>query len=48
MTKTMRAARMHAVGQPLSIDEVDIPVPRATDVLIEVKACGSSPTWATY
>ena len=43
MTKTMRAARMHAVGQPLSIDEVDIPVPRSTDVLIEVKACGIVP-----
>lgn len=43
MTKTMRAARMHAVGEPLRIDEVDVPAPRPTDVLVEVKACGIVP-----
>lgn len=40
---TMRAARMHAVGQPLSIDTVDVPTPRSTDVLVEVRACGIVP-----
>lgn len=43
MTGTMRAARMHTVGEPLSIDTVDIPEPRPTDVLVEVKACGVVP-----
>ncbi|WP_166663649.1 alcohol dehydrogenase catalytic domain-containing protein [Streptomyces sp. NBC_00582] len=40
---TMRAARMHAVGQPLTIDEVERPRPRPTDVLVEVRACGIVP-----
>lgn len=39
----MRAARMHKVGQPLSIDWVEKPRPRPTDVLVEVKACGIVP-----
>jgi alcohol dehydrogenase len=39
----MRVARMHAVGQPLSIDRVPIPEPRPTDVLVQVKACGIVP-----
>jgi alcohol dehydrogenase len=42
-SRTMRAARMHAVGEPLRIDEVAIPVPRPTDVLVEVRACGIVP-----
>jgi D-arabinose 1-dehydrogenase-like Zn-dependent alcohol dehydrogenase len=41
--KTMRAARMHAVGKPLEIDEVEVPTPRSTDVLVQVKACGVVP-----
>lgn len=55
MSQLMRAARMHAVGQPMSIDRVQRPVPRATDVLIEVKACGMVPNlgnvlanWTTW
>jgi D-arabinose 1-dehydrogenase-like Zn-dependent alcohol dehydrogenase len=43
MPKTMRAARMHVRGEPLTIDEVEIPTPRPTDVLVEVKACGIVP-----
>jgi D-arabinose 1-dehydrogenase-like Zn-dependent alcohol dehydrogenase len=43
MPKTMRAARMHVRGEPLSIDQVEIPTPRPTDVLVEVKACGIVP-----
>jgi len=39
----MRAARMHTVGEPLTIDELEIPTPRPTDVLVEVKACGIVP-----
>lgn len=43
MDRTMRVARMHAAGDPLSIDELPVPTPRSTDVLIEVKACGIVP-----
>lgn len=43
MPKTMRAARMHVRGEPLTIDELEIPSPRPTDVLVEVKACGIVP-----
>lgn len=43
MSRTMRAARMHKAGEPLRIDEIEVPVPRATDVLVEVKACGMAP-----
>jgi len=45
MTK-MRAARLHAIGQPMSIDTVDVPKPRPTDVLVRVKACGIVPNMA--
>ncbi|HKP42993.1 alcohol dehydrogenase catalytic domain-containing protein [Mycobacterium sp.] len=43
MSRTMRAARLHTVGEPLRIDEIEVPVPRPTDVLVEVKACGIVP-----
>jgi len=39
----MRTARLHEPGQPLRIDEVEIPQPGARDVLIEIKACGIIP-----
>jgi alcohol dehydrogenase len=39
----MRAARMHAVGGPMSIDTIPVPKPGSTDVLVEVKACGMVP-----
>ena len=41
--KTMLAARLHEVGGPLLIEEIPIPAPRPTDVLIAVKACGVVP-----
>ena len=42
MPTTMRAARMHAVGAPMSIDTIPVPKPGSTDVLV-VKACGMVP-----
>ena len=43
MPETMRAARMHAVGGPMSIDTIPVPKPGSTDVLVQVKACGMVP-----
>lgn len=43
MTQMMRAARMHEVGAPMSIDDVEKPVATGTDVVIEVKGCGMVP-----
>jgi D-arabinose 1-dehydrogenase-like Zn-dependent alcohol dehydrogenase len=42
----MRAARLHAIGEPMSIDTIDVPTPRPTDVLVRVKACGIVPNMA--
>lgn len=42
----MRAARLHALHEPMSIDTIDIPKPRPTDVLVKVKACGIVPNMA--
>ena len=36
--KTMLAARMHEIGGPLLLEEIPIPEPRPTDVLVAVKA----------
>ncbi|HEX4040747.1 MAG TPA: alcohol dehydrogenase catalytic domain-containing protein [Xanthobacteraceae bacterium] len=43
---TMIAARLHAYGSPMTLDRIDVPEPRPTDVLIEVKACGVVPNLA--
>lgn len=40
MAKTMKAAVVRSLGQPLSIDEVAVPTPGAGEVLIRVVACG--------
>jgi D-arabinose 1-dehydrogenase-like Zn-dependent alcohol dehydrogenase len=40
---TMIAARLHAYGQPMTLDRIEVPEPRPTDVLVEVKACGVVP-----
>lgn len=40
---TMRAARMHNIGEPMSIDDVPVPKPRSRDVLVKVSACGIVP-----
>ena len=42
----MRAARLHAIGEPMSIDMIEVPKPRPTDVLVRVKACGIVPNMA--
>jgi D-arabinose 1-dehydrogenase-like Zn-dependent alcohol dehydrogenase len=34
---------MHVRGEPLTIDQLPVPAPRPTDVLVEVKACGIVP-----
>lgn len=41
--KTMLAARLHEIGGPLLLEEIPIPEPRPTDVLVSVKACGVVP-----
>jgi D-arabinose 1-dehydrogenase-like Zn-dependent alcohol dehydrogenase len=41
--KTMIAARLHAVGTPMRLDEIATPQPRPTDVLVRIKACGVVP-----
>lgn len=40
LPKTMRAARLHAYGEPLRLDEVPLPRPEAGQVLIRVKGAG--------
>jgi threonine dehydrogenase-like Zn-dependent dehydrogenase len=40
---SMKAARLHHVGTDFTIDEIERPAPRPTDVLIKVKACGIIP-----
>ncbi|MDJ0418857.1 alcohol dehydrogenase catalytic domain-containing protein [Rhodococcus opacus] len=43
MKPTMRVARLHEINQPMAIEELPTPQPRATDVLVEVKACNIVP-----
>ena len=40
---TMIAARLHEYGKPMTLDRIEVPEPRPTDVLVEVKACGVVP-----
>ncbi|TIO99662.1 MAG: alcohol dehydrogenase, partial [Mesorhizobium sp.] len=40
MTVMMRAARLHAVNEPMRIEEIAKPRACGTDVVVEVKACG--------
>lgn len=46
MGRTMLAARLHALNEPMTIDRIPVPKPRPTDVLVEVKACGIVPNMA--
>lgn len=43
---TMRAARLHHVGEPMVIEKVERPRASGTDVVIEVRACGMVPNLA--
>ncbi|MGH6672273.1 MAG: alcohol dehydrogenase catalytic domain-containing protein [Xanthobacteraceae bacterium] len=43
---SMIAARLHAYGEPMTLDRIDVPELRPTDVLVEVKACGVVPNLA--
>ena len=40
MARTMKAAVVRALGQPLSIEEVPVPVPKAGEVLVKIIASG--------
>lgn len=53
--KVMKAARMHKVGGPMVIEELETPKPRSHDVLVRVHACGIVPNlgnilknWTTW
>lgn len=39
----MRAALYNRIGEPFTVETIDTPRPRPTDVLIQVKACGLVP-----
>ncbi len=41
--KMMRVARLHQIGGPLLVEELPVPEPRPTDVLVAVKVCGVVP-----
>lgn len=40
MDKTMKAAVVREFGKPLAIEEVEVPRPKAGDVLVRIEACG--------
>lgn len=40
---TMRAARLHKVGEPMVIEHVERPRATGSDIVVEVKACGMVP-----
>jgi alcohol dehydrogenase, propanol-preferring len=40
MERTMKAAMVRGFGKPLAIEEVDVPRPRAHEVLVKIEACG--------
>jgi D-arabinose 1-dehydrogenase-like Zn-dependent alcohol dehydrogenase len=53
--QTMKAARMHKVGEELKIEDVPTPKPGSMDVLVRVRACGIVPNlgnilanWTTW
>ncbi len=43
MTTTMRAARLHGIGD-VRIDTVPVPVPGSGELLVRIEACGICPT----
>ncbi len=55
MTRTMRAARMHHVGEPMRLENIPVPVPGPTDVLVSARAVNIVPNlhnilsnWTTW
>ena len=46
MSRTMTAARLHALGTPMSLDTIPVPKPRPSDLLVKVMACGIVPNMA--
>ncbi|OBY26558.1 alcohol dehydrogenase catalytic domain-containing protein [Leisingera sp. JC1] len=51
----MTVARMHAVGEALKLEQVPVPKPGSTDVLVRVRSCGIVPNlgnilanWTTW
>ena len=43
MSRTMVAARLHELNQPMTLDTLPVPEPRLGEVLVRVKACGIVP-----
>ena len=41
--RTMLAARLHDIGKPMQLEQVPVPEPRPTDVVVEVRACNIVP-----
>jgi D-arabinose 1-dehydrogenase-like Zn-dependent alcohol dehydrogenase len=40
---TMLAARLHEIGKPMQLEQIPVPTPRPTGVLVQVKACNLVP-----
>lgn len=45
-TATMRAARMHNMGEPMLIEEMPVPEPGPDEVRVAVQACNVVPNLA--
>jgi NADPH:quinone reductase-like Zn-dependent oxidoreductase len=41
--RTMLAARLHDIGKPMQLEQVAVPEPRPTDVVVQVEACNIIP-----
>ncbi|MDF3310567.1 alcohol dehydrogenase catalytic domain-containing protein [Rhodococcus sp. T2V] len=44
--RTMRAARLHEVGEPMVLEDVLLPTPSVGEVVVRVRACGIVPNLA--